>query len=176
MVAWAQPLPAAQPLKDENLLVTLPTGYNADFQTRQPHMLMTEMVPEGQSVKDWTEMLTTQVFFGMRGLTPEQMRARMTERWLGSCKDARSAPVASGEENGYPFVLWLLTCPLNPASGKPEFTWVKAIRGNDSLYVVQKAFKFEPSKEPVTEWMQYLRRVVVCDTRLAERARPAAQK
>ena len=37
---------------------------------------------------------------------------------------------------------------------------MKAIGGNDSLYVVRKkAFKFQPSKEQIVRWTQYLKRV-----------------
>ena len=59
----------------------------------------------------------------------------------------------------------MLTCPTNKQTGKPEWTWFKAIQGNDSFYVVQKAFRFEPSQEQVVEWTKYLRRVSVCDSR-----------
>ena len=40
-----------------------------------------------------------------------------------------------------------------------------AIRGNDSLYVVQKAFRFDTSKERIEEATRFLRAVLVCDTR-----------
>jgi hypothetical protein len=88
-----------------------------------------------------------------------------------------SHPVGQGRENGYPSMVWLQSCPLNKATSKPEITWFKAIEGNDSFYVVQLAFKAWPSKEQITQWMHYLRDVIVCDTRLPDRAcaAPAAQ-
>jgi len=178
-LALAPAVPArltAQPMTGETLLVGVPPGYKVDFQSKQPHMLMTEMVPEGQSVKDWTEMLTTQIFYGERAPTAEAMQARMRDAWLGACKEGTVAPIAKGDEHGYPVTVWMSTCPRNSATGKPEHTWFKAIRGNDSLYVVQKAFRFEPSREQVVEWMQFLRRVAVCDSRRAERKCPAVGK
>jgi len=60
----------------------------------------------------------------------------------------------------------------NPATGKPELTWFKALQGNDNFYLVQKAFKFEPSGEQVTDWVNFLNTVKVCDTRLPDRACP----
>ena len=63
-------------------------------------------------------------------------------------------------------------CPLNQATGKPEITWFKAIQGNDSFYVVQKAFKFMPTNEQVVAWTQYLKSVQVCDTRIKGRECP----
>ncbi len=55
-------------------------------------------------------------------------------------------------------------------------TWFKAIAGNDSFYVVQKAFKFEPSPEQLTQWLGYLNKVSVCDTRLPERQVPGGDE
>jgi hypothetical protein len=73
-------------------------------------------------------------------------------------------------------LVWSLTCPRNPATGKPEMTWFKALQGNDSFYVVQKAFKFVPDKDQVAKWMGFLRAVAVCDSRLPDRACPQADK
>jgi hypothetical protein len=162
---------AAAGLENENLLVELPSGYKTDFQDRKPNMLMTEMVPTNESVSNWTEMLTVQIFYGLKA-TPEAFVDKLSNTWIASCADATSTPIAHGVENGYAAGLWLLNCPHNPATGKPEITWVKAVQGNDSLYVVQKAFKFAPSKEQVLQWTKYLRAVAVCDSRLADRACP----
>lgn len=159
-------------LSNENLLQNLPSGYKVDFQGKQGNIVMTEMVPQAETVNNWTEMVTTQIFLGMKNATPEQFQAFMTKSWLAACKDGNVTPIKKGAENGYDFSLWLQTCPLNPSSGKPENTWFKAIKGNDSFYVVQKAFKFEPSKEQITQWMQFLRSITVCDTRLADRPCP----
>ncbi len=163
-------------LADENLLQNMPDGYKVDFQTRQGNMLLTEMVPRAQTVKNWTEMLTTQIFLGMKNATPEQFQARMEKSWLVACKDGGVAPITKGEENGYAFSIWLQTCPLNQSTGKPEVTFFKAIKGNDSFYLVQKAFKFDPSKEQLVQWMQYFGSVMVCDTRLADRQCPRLEK
>lgn len=139
-------------------------------------MFMREMVPQAETVKDWTEMITTQVYLGMKDTTLEEFQASMAERWLAVCKGGEVASIRKGEENGYDFSIWLQDCPQNPSTGKREITWFKAIKGNDSFYVVQKAFKFDPSQDQVTQWMRYFRSVIVCDTRLADRPCPWLKK
>jgi hypothetical protein len=166
---------AAPQLVNENLLVVVPTGYKIGFSDRKTNVIMNEMVPAAETVQNWTEMVTVQIFLGMKN-TPQAFQDRMTGMWRGACPDAVDAAITSGAENGYPFALWLLGCPKNPATGKPEHTWVKAIQGNDSFYVAQKAFKFQPSREQITEWTRYLRTVSVCDSRLAERRCPATKQ
>lgn len=160
-----------QSLTDENLLVAVPDGFKIDFQQRNGDMLISEAVPVAQSVRDWTEMVTVQIFYDLK-VTPEQLKARIDKEGPAACADIESNRVAQGDENGYAYMVWLQSCPLNKATGKPEITWFKAIAGNDSTYVVQLAFKAWPSKEQITSWMQYLGSVSVCDSRLPERACP----
>lgn len=52
--------PAHAQLKNERLLVAVPDGYITGFQDKNARQQMTEMVLRGQSVKDWTEMVTVQ--------------------------------------------------------------------------------------------------------------------
>lgn len=153
----------------EALLATAPPGFKIDYQAKNDNMAITELVPEKESVRNWTDMVTIQVFYGLK-TSPEQFMARIEEQVKEACPGATIVQIRQGKENGYPFNLFLQDCPLNKATGKPEITWFKATEGNDSFYVVQFATKLEPSKEKITKWMQYLASVTVCDTRLADRA------
>lgn len=163
-------------LTDENLLQQLPKGYKIDFQTRKGNVILTEMVPQAETVRSWSEMVTTQIFLGLKAATLEQFQALMVKNWLAVCKGGESASVARGEENGYGIFIWLQKCPLNRSTGRPEITWFKAIKGNDSFYLVQKAFRFEPTNEQIAQWMQYFRTIKVCDTRLADRPCPKLEE
>ena len=158
-------------LVNENLLVGLPAGYKVGHQAKTGALILTEMVPVAETVQDWSEMLTVQVFLGQTR-TPESFRNQLAQLWAKSCADSRAAEIWQGAENGYPSAIWLLACPLNKATGKPEITWFKGIQGNDSFYLVQKAYRFMPTPEQNTPWMQYFNQVSVCDSRLADRACP----
>jgi hypothetical protein len=162
---------ASAELINENLLVEVPAGYKIDFQEHKPNSLMNEMVPTSETVNNWTEMVTVQIFYNLK-TTPDAFVGTMASGWIAACPGATSSSVAGGDENGYPAAVWLLKCPKNPATGKPEITWVKTMQGKDSFYVVQKAFKFTPSNDQVVQWMKYLRAVAVCDSRLPDRACP----
>ncbi|TXI95343.1 MAG: hypothetical protein E6Q34_03220 [Burkholderiaceae bacterium] len=166
---------ASAQLKDENLLQGMPAGYKIGFQERQGPIILTEMVPESESVEEWTEMVTSQLFIGLKSVSPETFRAESRKKWLEACKDGNFAEIASGEESGYPMALWMLSCPHSKAPGRPEITWFKAIRGQDAFYVVQKSFRFEPSNEQVQQSMRYLRQVGVCDTRIPQRTCPVVK-
>jgi hypothetical protein len=168
-ILFAQP--SAAQLANENLLVAKPANYIVGFSTQKNNVAMQEMVPSGQTVENWTEMLTVQVFHGMK-VTPQQYEENLAQRWTKACPKASAATIANPVENGYAVLLWLLQCPNNPETSRPENTWFKAIQGNDSFYLVQKAFKFDPSKEQIVQLMNFLKDVKVCDTRLPDRACP----
>lgn len=159
-------------LENENLLVDIPTGFKIDYEAKQGNVIINEMVPEDESVNEWTTMITVQIFLGMTESTPEEYQETMTQSWFNACADSASNPVASGEENGYKYIVWQLYCPLNAATQMSEETYFKAIQGNDSFYLVQVAFRHEPSPDEITQWMQYLKTVQVCDSRIPERACP----
>jgi hypothetical protein len=156
-------------LANENLLTKIPDGYKLDFHEENKDMFLNEFVPVSQSFNNWTEMVTVQVFYGLKE-SPEQFKAKTEASLPKLCPGAQVNLITQGNENGYPFILFEQDCPLNKATGKPEFTWFKVIGGNDSLYVVPFAAKAWPSKEEITNWMHYLRDVVVCDTRLPDRS------
>jgi len=153
----------------------MPPGYKVGFTKHAERGVITEMVPDGQTVETWTEMVTVQIFFGMHD-SVSGFRLRMEKLWAQSCAGARSAPVSGGIENGYVVTIWRQSCPLNRQTGQPETTLFKAIAGRDSFYVVQKAFKFEPSPDAAAEWARYLDTVSVCDTRIPERKCPAGMQ
>ena len=159
-------------LENENLLTELPPGFKVDYQAEQGNQTITEMVPEGETVEDWSTMITVQVYLGQNNITPTQAQDTLTNDWFNACENSETYPVADGAENGYDFVLWQLYCPLNPSTQKVEYTYMKAIAGNDSFYLVQVAFRYEPTKADVTQWMQYLKEVQVCDSRIPEQACP----
>jgi hypothetical protein len=159
-------------IQNENLLMTRPDGYKMDFYEKPTDMLISEMVPVDQSADNWTEMVRIQIFYRLKS-TPGQFKIEMDKARADLCSGTSSRSVADGTENGYPVLMWRENCPVNKASGKPEFTWFKGIQGNDSFYLIQVVLKVEPSDEISTRWMEYLTKVRVCDTRLPDRACPA---
>jgi hypothetical protein len=154
---------------DEQLQTAAPPGYKIANQQRTKDSQITELIPEKQTLKNWTDMMTIQIFYGLK-VSPDQFMAKTEQLVSQACPGAEVALVRRGQENGYSFTLFLQECPRNPATRKPEVTWFKAIEGNDSFYVVQVAAKYQPSKEKITGFMQTMRRAVVCDTRLPDRA------
>ncbi len=154
---------------DEQLQATAPAGYKIADQRRTKDSLTTKFIPGKQNLKNWTEMMTIQIFYGLK-LSLDQFKAKTEQLGSQACPGAEVAPIRQDQENGYNFILFLERCPRDPKTRKPATTWFKAIEGRDSFYVVQFATKNETTKEKITDWMQTMRRAIVCDTRLPDRA------
>jgi hypothetical protein len=161
--------PDSGELRNENLLMTRPDGYKTDFYEKTTDMLTSEMVPVNQSVSNWTQLLRTQIFFALK-TTPAEFKTEMDKARVRICSEHSSRTLIEETENGYATSTWYDRCSLNAAMGSPEFSWFKGIQGNDSFYLVQVALKVEPTNEASTRWMEYLKKVFICDTRLPDRA------
>lgn len=171
-LALVAPQAQAEPLRNETLLQTLPKGFVIGHATDDGRDAFTEMIPQGERVENWSRMLTTQVMRGRGHVTPAQFHASMGEMWRQACPDARVGELQTGVENGYAIGLWLQACPHNPASGMPEYTFFKAIQGNDSFYVIQAALRRQPSEAEIEESLGWLRGARACDSRRPEQACP----
>lgn len=156
-------------LENENLLVEMPKGYTVADRTSNDRITMTVMVPTGETVQNWTEMVTIQLFLKLAGLPPAEFRGRLEKLGAASCPGSKFEKVKEGVENGYQMLTWLQKCPQNKETGKPEVTMLKGIQGRDSFYLVQKAYRFVPSAEQSKIWTTFLDSAQVCDTRLPDR-------
>jgi hypothetical protein len=122
------------------------------------------MIPEGESVDGWTEMLTVQVMRNTKGYTLSGFYAGMKEAWTDMFPSGATEIVERGREQLQPTLYWSHACPLNENKGQPEYTWFKVLIRGGNVVVVQKAFKFEPSADAVEFWLAFLRKLRVRHT------------
>jgi hypothetical protein len=163
----------AQGLEAENLLVAMPDGFEVGYQAAQDDQEIHELIPSGESVEDWSQMVTIQIFRGLSEVPGDLFAANMAGNWEGACEGATVNKLTEGEVNGFPFVMWFFGCPLNAQTGKPETMYFKGISGSDAFYSVQYAFRSAPADELDTIALTYLVGASACDTRRPERPCPA---
>jgi hypothetical protein len=152
----------ASPAAGETLQMAVPAGYR---QTK----------PE-QRAGDWTttewrtpsneERLRRMIGRGAAFVAPTVHRDAMGRSPFARCT---VGSIREGRDNGYAYALWAASCRSTNAAGQIEETWTKAIQGRDALYVVQKAFTYNPFDADVIKWVAYLERVQLCDPGLPDR-------
>ena len=155
---------AQSQLDAENLIVARPPGWKTGSQTSHDNRSMAEWVPASETVDDWTQMITVGVY---RHATVDATTflQRITQQWLAACPGSQAKGIVTGQTNAYVVSMQVLTCPKNPTTGKPEVTAFRAIKGQDALYSVQRAFRSLPNDADYNDTIHFLSTVTVCDTR-----------
>ncbi len=133
---------ASAQFKNENLLVGLPQGFKVGFSDQRNGMNMQEWVPSNETVQNWTEMVTVQVFLNRTDLDPVKFLTTLQQQWAGACKGSVATPVATSRVNGYLSASTLLRCPLLASTGKPETTMGEGDQG-------QRQFLRRAARRPI---------------------------
>ena len=110
-------------------------------------------------------MVTIQVLFNYPIGDLDNFVNNFIEMIVDICEDGRGLTITDGVEYGYLFNYFITICGRNPNTQKPEFTMVKAIAGNDALYVVQKAWRYEPTDIQIQDWSKLVSQVFICDNK-----------
>lgn len=156
-------VPSQAQLKGENLLVAPPPGFKVGFKGSRNGMNMLEWIPASETVQDWTEMVTVQIFVKRADLDPGQFLRQLQTQWLAACKGSQPASINPILVNGYAAASMTLSCPVLASTGKPETTSFRAVKGNDSFYLVQRAVRVAAAPELLERLRKYLADVSVCE-------------
>ncbi|MGE6334378.1 hypothetical protein, partial [Stenotrophomonas sp. NPDC077659] len=147
----------------EQVLMPRFDGYVKAFEASDPQTgHITEFVPKGQTVEAWTDMVTVNIAPNSAWVSPRDFLGSMEAGWRGACPDAEVNWLREGVELGRQMAVLMLSCPLNPGTGKPETAWVKGIQGEQGFYTVQKAFRTEVKEADVVTWVKWLSGVALC--------------
>ena len=164
----------------EQLLYGRPDRWHVAYQKAGRDMDMTEMIPDGESLDAWTQMLTVQTFYRRSGPDPSVFLENLRSRAGKDCPAAFFTGVRAYEDRGYPAADVTMYCPNAGDCGgaiphhvrrnRGEITFFKVIRGRDHLYVVQRAWSGRPFRSEQDagippglkqEWAEFFDRVRV---------------
>ena len=149
----------------EDIYFDLPPGFEEGFEDGDESFFIQEWVPKGETVNDWSQMLTLTVQ-DVANLNPVEFFNHMADGWEEACPEYGGMLLHEGRENYYPVAVWLLRCTNNPITEKPEFTYVKGISGNENFYTVQLASALQADEiddSTVDQSMAFLKQATVCD-------------
>ena len=145
----------------EQLNFMMPKGWRIAYQAQHAGQGILEIVPAGETVRSWTRMITVQTF-----PDPQKYRAGPFIDGMGQlakrvCVKTRLVPVITARQNGYKFSQKVLSCVRNRVPNIKETTDIKAIKGKQSFYVVQVAWKGNIAVREMRYWGYYMRDVTV---------------
>ncbi len=119
---------------------TLP-GFVVGYAATNDTQSIRDEVPEGESTRRWTRLITTQRFFGLAGqTTPEKYARRIIRAMKRRCSKADVSDTREFEIAGRDAYQFQVECPVG-ASGRREAFILLAVAGENDMHVKQVAFR-----------------------------------
>ena len=187
LVALLLPVAAARAVDPgEHLYVDLAgklPGWTVTPVPRANNIELSLIVPPGQTVKEWTDQVAVEIFYGQPHGTAQDLLAQRFAEIGKACEDTAMGPISPVIENGYDTALRAVACTKIKGRDQGEVTLYKAWVGKERMYLVARAWRgpaFDkghvPVKPEVTlQWLSFIQSVVLCDTRDPRRPCPDAQ-
>ncbi len=163
--------PTADKHSSEKLLAEPPPGWNLIYRLNNITSRLSEFVPRSESSSDWSTKLSFESFLELASIDPIEVLLTEVEQDKKRCNSVQHFNLYSGLENSYPSSVRLFLCGEVQETQTGEVKMIKAIQGNDYLYIisiVKKIELFEPGQAQFTEkdiaaWSTYLRGISLCD-------------
>ncbi len=143
-----RPSVVVAPVFNHAVLFSAPVGWQEANKQSNAQSLLMEMLPRGQTLGDWRELITLKALRGF-GDTPN-----MTPGIYLAMEAGRIAPACEGESiktsmgdikvDGYPAHVAVLGCPTVRGAGRGEVALHVAILAGRDLVVLQKAVRAAP--------------------------------
>jgi hypothetical protein len=139
-------------------------GLVIGFQRAEARGMIIERVPPGETVEQWSRMVTVQRFTGViaRGGTLDEWRGHFLDGLRTGCPGFRGGDATHLTVAGRPALDLRIDCPVNPATGRPETFLLRAIAGRADLHIAQIAFRHVPSEAEVQWASTQLAGVTLC--------------
>ena len=131
----------AEELQGENLLFSPPDGYQIGYTNNNNDIYIQEWIPDGQNIKDWSEMVTIQVLFNYPIGDLDYFVNKFIGMIVAVCEDGRGLTITDGAEYGYLFNYFMTICGKNPNTQKPSISYFKdnGAESNEIRIATQKS-------------------------------------
>lgn len=142
------------PVFHQLVMFTLPAPFKAAYEKTSSGFYIREHVPEGQTVDDWSQMITltgTKDLASKPEATPQQYVAALVRGFRRHCTETFSgADLGPQTIGGYSAFAGIASCGRVDAggTGKSETAVILAVKGSDDYYVLQWAEHAAASNVP----------------------------
>jgi hypothetical protein len=155
MLAWLTLVTLIGAQEGERLVWPAAHGFVVGHHQETPQASIEEQVPKGETVENWTRMITR---ISRGPIDPMQFAVRMAASWRQACTGAKASDPVAGPRG----VDIRIDCPRNPQTGKPETMFQRTVAGGGRLYILQVAFRSVPGAEQAAWARAQLDRATLC--------------
>ena len=127
----------------ETLALDWPDEENWVLGNRQESstMEMIELVKQGESLENWTELGTMISIKGAKNVGVENMMNLLYNQTKPNSPSAKLTFIEKGVKDGYPWILFKIECPQFNDDPNPESQLWYIVQGSTSLFTNNRAIK-----------------------------------
>lgn len=154
---------AVTPVFSQLVTFSIPPSFSPAFENVNNGQYTQEMVPQGESVNNWSQMITLTGAKGLsanQNLTPQKFASLMAEGFKKACPTTfAAAGLGDVKISGFDAFGAVITCGTTTAGGPPhsEHLLVMVVKGQTDYYTLQWAERAAASASPIpfdeTKWM-----------------------
>lgn len=143
------------PVFGQLVMFSFPKGFKPAFENVNGPQYMQEWVPEGETVKKWTEMITltgAKDLSGNPNATPQLLANRIAGGFKKDCPESFNAiGLGAIKLSGHDAFAAILSCGIALPTGSPysESMLLIVIKGEKDFYTIQWAERGEASSTPM---------------------------
>lgn len=144
------------PIFSQLLMLSFPKGFKPVFEKTRGIQYIQESVPEGQTRKSWSDMITVSGTKGLASIpnfTPQSLVSKIAAGLQRNCPASFNAiGLGAIKLDGYDAFGAVVGCGVAIDTGLPysESALIIAIKGENDVYMIQWAERGLASKTPIT--------------------------
>ena len=138
----------------EFFMASIPDGWLALPRATKAQQTSAEWLPQGQTVENWTDMITVQVFPGWAEGDVSTFLEGLAEIYKQNCEVSGATPLLKDQVNGFLTGFRLINCTRDLTRNSGEVSLFRALIGKNAAYLIQRVFRvpeFEIGAKPVTD-------------------------
>ena len=155
----------AWPAAAERLAEQAVPGFVVGYEDANAQQTIREEVPSGETVQDWTRMVTTQRFPGAASrVSPAAFFETVSSNLARACPGATTSEVVTTTRSGHVAAQMRADCPRLAQTGKPETFIMLIVVGAEDLHVKQVAYRRVPTAGDIRWGEEILAAAALCET------------
>ncbi|WP_419903122.1 hypothetical protein [Kiloniella sp.] len=138
----------------EFFMAAIPDGWQALPRATEAQQTSAEWLPPGQTVENWTDMITVQVFPGWAEGDVSIFLDGLADIYKQNCEVSGATPLLKDQVNGFLTGFRLINCTRDLTRNSGEVSLFRALIGQSAAYLIQRVFRvpeFEIGAKPVTD-------------------------
>jgi hypothetical protein len=149
----------------EQLVSPALPGFVVGYEAANAEQSIREQIPAGETVQEWTRMVTTQRFGdAATRLTPTDLLGVIARNLAATCPGSTTSEMVTRPRNGHAAAQFRADCPLLAQTGKPETFIILVVAGAEDLHAKQVAFRRVPTAADLQWAEDVLAAVALCET------------